>query len=93
MEIMHKDVKFLASQANIALTNEEQELLLRSLRLTLAFLEGFDDEKNVSAANTVYSNLLRKDEVCKEFSRDEMLANAVTSSRDFFIVPRVMEDL
>ena len=93
MEIMHKDVKFLASQANINLTNEEQELLLRSLRLTLAFLEGFDDEKNVSAANTVYSNLLRKDEVCKEFCRDEMLANAVTSSRDFFIVPRVMEDL
>lgn len=105
MKITDKDVLYVADLANLELTSQEGERMVRDLNSILEYIDrlneldtsGVPPMAQTVAADSVESEAvkdagpLREDELRPSLPHDSALSNAPDSDGAFFKVPKVIE--
>jgi aspartyl-tRNA(Asn)/glutamyl-tRNA(Gln) amidotransferase subunit C len=96
MRITAKDVAYVADLANLELTAQERERMLRDLNSILDYIDRLNelDTANVlPMAQTLLpvAEAMRQDELQPCLPREAALGNAPDSDGEFFRVPKVIE--
>jgi aspartyl-tRNA(Asn)/glutamyl-tRNA(Gln) amidotransferase subunit C len=106
MILTPKDVSYVADLANLELTSEEQERMLRDLNSILGYIETLSElnTENVapmtqvtigaaaeSASSSKAAFSLRPDAKKPSLSHELAIANSPEKHPDFFKVPKVIE--
>ncbi len=94
MTMTADDVARIAHLARLELTPEKAALFAPQLDQVLAYMDTLG-QVDTSAVEPLYSPvehaaLTRPDEARREYSRDEVLANAPETDGQFFIVPKIV---
>ncbi len=95
MKLSRDEVVHIARLARLGITEEEVERAREQLSNILenfAVLESVDTEGVPPTAQSItLENVLRDDEACDSFPRDQILANAPREEEDSFRVRPVLE--
>lgn len=105
MKVTDKDVAYVADLANLELTDQERQRMLKDLNSILDYIDRLNqlDTTNVPAMAQISgsvdagathdqaANFLRKDERMPCLPHAEAMKNAPTTDGEFFKVPRVIE--
>jgi aspartyl-tRNA(Asn)/glutamyl-tRNA(Gln) amidotransferase subunit C len=96
MKITDKDVAYVADLANLELTDQERQRMVRDLNSILDYIDQLNelDTANVPPmTQTVLRavDAMREDALRPSLPHAAALANAPDSERDFFKVPKVIE--
>ena len=106
MKITDKDVSYVADLANLELTPEERERMVKDLGSILNYIERLKelDTSNVPPMTQAFNGgeaadqeknavaqAWREDVVATCLPHDEALRNAPVKDKDFFKVPKVIE--
>lgn len=94
MKLSREEVARVAKLARLDLSEDKIELFSGQLHDILTYMDKLN-EIDTSDIEPMYSpvehsTVLRKDEVKKEHTRDEVLSNAPDSDGQYFIVPRIV---
>lgn len=94
MTITRDEVAKIASLARLDLPEDKLELFAGQLGDILDYMDKLG-ELDTEQVEPLYSpvkhtTVLRKDEVNKEYSREEVLSNAPDQDGQYFIVPRIV---
>ena len=94
MKISADDVTRIAHLARLEMTPEKAAHFAPQLDQVLSYMDKLG-EVDTSAVEPMYSPVelptaLRVDETRRDFSRDEILANAPETDGQFFIVPKIV---
>ncbi|WP_419787418.1 Asp-tRNA(Asn)/Glu-tRNA(Gln) amidotransferase subunit GatC [Pseudodesulfovibrio sp.] len=94
MKISPEEVAKVAKLARLDLPGDKVELFAGQLGDILAYMDKLG-ELDTDDVEPLYSpvkhtTVLRKDEERKDFTREEILANAPEQDGQFFIVPRIV---
>jgi aspartyl-tRNA(Asn)/glutamyl-tRNA(Gln) amidotransferase subunit C len=99
--ITAKDVSYVADLANLDLTPQERERLVRDLNSILDYIERLNEldtnnvppmaQTTVQARGATTNSALRADELRECLPRQAALSNAPDSDGAFFKVPKVIE--
>ncbi|WP_243547123.1 Asp-tRNA(Asn)/Glu-tRNA(Gln) amidotransferase subunit GatC [Pseudodesulfovibrio tunisiensis] len=94
MKISPEEVDKVARLARLDLPREKVELFAGQLGDILDYMDKLG-ELDTSDVDPMYSpvehtTVLRKDEVKKEYSREDVLSNAPEQDGQFFVVPRIV---
>ncbi len=94
--ISREDVIHVARLARLALTDAELETMREQLNAILAHTDAHKAVDTAGIEPTSHAvpqfNVMRDDDPRPCFSVEEMLANAPDRDRDFFRVPRIIEE-
>ena len=95
-KISEKDVQYVAELANLELTAEEQQRMVRDMNSILGHIDKLNelDTTNVEPMAQVMSagqDSMRADEVRASLDRGEVMKSAPDSDGQFFRVPKVIE--
>lgn len=94
--ITDKDVSYVADLANLELTDQERQRMLRDLNSILEYIDRLN-ELDTSSVPPMAQTLLpaveamREDELRPCLQREDALKNAPESDGEFFRVPKVIE--
>lgn len=107
MKVTEKDVLYVADLANLELTNQERQRLIKDLDSILTYIARLNelDTANVPPMTQVFSDASaavnessqgpdrswREDELRPCVPHEEALENAPVKDKDFFKVPKVIE--
>jgi aspartyl-tRNA(Asn)/glutamyl-tRNA(Gln) amidotransferase subunit C len=96
LKINDKDVQYVAELANLELTPEESERMLRDMNSILAHIDKLNqlDTTNVEPMTQVFADkheALREDAVRPSLQREEVMRIAPKTDGVFFKVPKVIE--
>jgi aspartyl-tRNA(Asn)/glutamyl-tRNA(Gln) amidotransferase subunit C len=96
MKVTEKDVTYVADLANLELTDQERERMVRDLNSILDYIDRLNelDTANVPPmAQTVLQavDVTRQDALRPSLPHQAALQNAPDSDGDFFKVPKVIE--
>src|SRR5215469_7502570 len=100
MKVTDKDVAYVADLANLELTDQERQRMIKDLNSILGYIDLLNelDTSNVppmaqvsGAAHGDQSSNLRKDELRPCLPHAEAMKNAPETDGDFFKVPKVIE--
>ena len=106
MKITEKDVSYVADLANLELTPEERQRMVKDLGSILSYIERLNelDTSSVAPMTQVFSEseaadspknavaqAWREDVLATCLPHDEALRNAPVKDKDFFKVPKVIE--
>ncbi len=96
MKITEKDVQYVAELANLELTPEESERMLRDMNSILGHIDKLNelDTTNVEPMTQVFADkheALREDELRPSLDRAEVMKIAPKTDGVFFKVPKVIE--
>src|SRR5215469_13464051 len=96
MRITDNDVTYVANLANLDLTSDERERMVRDLNSILEYIDRLNqlDTANVppmAQAEVQTGTALRDDELQKCLPREAAMANAPDTDGKFFRVPKVIE--
>jgi len=94
MKISPEEVARVARLSRLELPEEKLELFAGQLGDILDYMDKLG-ELDTGSVEPLYSpveqtTVLRKDEACKEFRREDILSNAPEQDGQFFIVPRIV---
>ncbi len=94
MKLSREEVARVAKLARLDLPDDKVKLFAGQLHDILTYMDKLN-EIDTSEVDPMYSpvehsTVLRKDEVRKEHSRDEVLSNAPDSDGQYFVVPRIV---
>ncbi|MDC0336291.1 Asp-tRNA(Asn)/Glu-tRNA(Gln) amidotransferase subunit GatC [Pseudodesulfovibrio sp.] len=94
MKISPEEVAKVARLSRLDLPQDKLELFAGQLGDILDYMDKLG-ELNTDAVEPMYSpvkhtTVLRKDEVKKDYEREEVLSNAPKQDGKFFIVPRIV---
>lgn len=93
---MKIDVNHVAKLANIPITKEEEQKLIKDLTETLDYIEQLNsiDTSNIEPTNQVtgLENVLREDEIEPSLSQDNTLKNSNSTINGLFKVPAILEE-
>ncbi|WFS63617.1 Asp-tRNA(Asn)/Glu-tRNA(Gln) amidotransferase subunit GatC [Pseudodesulfovibrio thermohalotolerans] len=94
MKISPEEVAKVARLSRLDLPEDKLELFAGQLGDILAYMDKLG-ELDTDAVEPLYSpvkhtTVLRRDEVRKDYKREEILANAPKQDGQFFIVPRIV---
>ncbi|AMK12325.1 MAG: Asp-tRNA(Asn)/Glu-tRNA(Gln) amidotransferase subunit GatC [Pseudodesulfovibrio sp.] len=94
MKISPEEVAKVAGLARLDLSQDKLELFAGQLGDILAYMDKLG-ELNTDEVEPLYSpvqhtTVLRRDEVRKDYAREEILANAPEQDGQFFIVPKIV---
>ncbi len=89
-----EEVARVANLARLDLSAEKTELFAGQLNNILSYMDKLN-EIDTSEVEPMFSpvehtTVLRKDEVKKEHTRDEVLSNAPDTDGQYFVVPRIV---
>jgi len=94
MKISPEEVAKVAMLSRLDLPQEKLELFAGQLGDILDYMDklGELDTDNVEPmySPVTHTTVLRKDEMKKDYSREEVLSNAPEQDGQFFIVPRIV---
>jgi aspartyl-tRNA(Asn)/glutamyl-tRNA(Gln) amidotransferase subunit C len=96
MKITDKDVAYVADLANLDLTAQERERMVRDLNSILDYIDRLNelDTTNISPmAQTILqaADVTREDALRPSLAHEAALENAPQSDGNFFKVPKVIE--
>jgi aspartyl-tRNA(Asn)/glutamyl-tRNA(Gln) amidotransferase subunit C len=103
MRITDKDVLYVADLANLELTAEERERMVRDLNSILEYINRLNELKTTDvppmaetfieagAGSVEAAGVLREDELRPSLPHQAAVANAPDSDGAFFKVPKVIE--
>lgn len=107
MKVTEKDVNYVADLANLELTDQERQRMVKDLDSILTYIARLNelDTSNVSPMTQVFSDTSaavtestqgpdrswREDELRPCLPHKEALENAPVKDKDFFKVPKVIE--
>src|SRR5262249_41054768 len=96
MKISGKDVAYVADLANLDLTAQERERMLRDLNSILDYIDRMNELDTTSVSPMAQTLLpaveaMREDELQPCLPREDALKNAPASDGEFFRVPKVIE--
>jgi aspartyl-tRNA(Asn)/glutamyl-tRNA(Gln) amidotransferase subunit C len=96
MKITDKDVTYVADLANLELTPEERQRMVRDLNSILGYIDRLNELDTASIppmAQTVLqtTNVTREDALRPCLEHEAALQNAPRSDGSFFKVPKVIE--
>ena len=94
MKLDKETVEKLAHLARLEFSEEEKESMIGDMDKILAFVDKLSELDLEGVEPLVYlteeGNVLRKDVVKTEVSKDKALSNAPDKDSDYFRVPKVM---
>ncbi len=94
MKISPEEVAKVARLSRLDLPQDKLELFAGQLGDILDYMDKLGelntDEVEPMFSPVEHTTVLRKDEVRKDYSRDEVLSNAPKQDGKFFIVPRIV---
>ncbi|MGE4423394.1 MAG: Asp-tRNA(Asn)/Glu-tRNA(Gln) amidotransferase subunit GatC [Pseudodesulfovibrio sp.] len=94
MKISPEEVAKVASLSRLDLPEDKLELFAGQLGDILAYMDKLGeldtDEVEPLYSPVKHTTVLRRDEVRKDYRREEILANAPEQDGQFFIVPRIV---
>lgn len=94
MKLNKETVEKLAHLSRLEFSEEEKQAMVTDMDKILAFIDKISELDLKDVEPLVYlteeGNVLRKDEVVTEVSKDEALKNAPDKDTDYFRVPKVM---
>lgn len=94
MSIDKNTVEKLAHLARLEFSEEEKETMVQDMDKILAFVDKISELDLEGVEPLVYlteeGNVMRKDEVKTEVTKDEALKNAPDKDTDYFRVPKVL---
>jgi aspartyl-tRNA(Asn)/glutamyl-tRNA(Gln) amidotransferase subunit C len=95
MPVTVTDVRKVARLARLSFSPEEEARLVEELNRILDYVEKLNELDTEGIAPTSHvlpiSNVFREDEVTPSLPREALLANAPSTSRGYFRVPKVIE--
>ena len=96
MKVTEKDVTYVAELANLELTPNEQQRMLRDMNAILGHIDKLNelDTSNVEPMTQVFADrhvAIREDVVKPSLVRDVVMKNAPKTDGAFFKVPKVIE--
>lgn len=96
MRITEKDVLYVADLANLELTSQERQRMVKDLDSILSYIDLLNelDTANVppmSQVSTTTNNASREDTPRPSLPHKNAMANAPSTDGDFFKVPKVIE--
>lgn len=93
MPITKKEVTHVAELARLALAEEEKDLYTVQLQRILGYVEKISavNVAGVEPAGISAGGARREDKVCRPISHEDALANAPSSERGCFKVPKIIE--
>lgn len=106
MKVTDKDVDYVADLANLELTDQERQRMLKDLNSILEYIDRLNelDTTNVppmaqisgtvdgsGATHDQAANLLREDALVPCLQHTEAMKNAPATDGEFFKVPKVIE--
>ncbi|HEY7403802.1 MAG TPA: Asp-tRNA(Asn)/Glu-tRNA(Gln) amidotransferase subunit GatC [Candidatus Angelobacter sp.] len=102
MKVTEKDVAYVADLANLELTEQERQRMLKDLNSILDYVDRLNelDTANVPPLTQISgnvdgsgktANLLREDALMPCLPHAEAMKNAPASDGEFFKVPKVIE--
>ena len=95
MIVGKEDIRHVADLARLALSEEELEQYTMQMNDLLQYVEklnALDTKEVVPSSHAMeLSNVFREDVVMESLKPEEALANAPSSARDSFRVPRIIE--
>ncbi len=96
MRITEKDVLYVADLANLELTPQERQRMVKDLDSILTYIDRLselntDDVPPMAQASTDAKNVWREDIHRPSLPHKEAMANAPATDGDFFKVPKVIE--
>lgn len=98
MRITEKDVNYVADLANLELTNQERQRMVKDLDSILTYIDRLselntDDVPPMAqiSASTDAKNAWREDVHRPSLPHQDAMANAPVTDGDFFKVPKVIE--
>jgi aspartyl-tRNA(Asn)/glutamyl-tRNA(Gln) amidotransferase subunit C len=95
MTITPETVENVAKLARLALTPDEVQQYANDLDSILSLVKGLDDAELADIAvdlQVTDPTVFRPDLAQREFTRDELLANAPHEEEGFFRVPQILGD-
>ncbi len=94
MKITKEEVEKLAHLARLEFNEEEKEKMVEDMDKILGFVEKINELDLEGVKPLVYmseeENILRKDEIKQEVTKEEALKNAPDKDTDYFKVPKVV---
>jgi aspartyl-tRNA(Asn)/glutamyl-tRNA(Gln) amidotransferase subunit C len=94
MEINDEVINKLSDLAKLEFNDQDRENIKKDLTNILAFVEKLQSVDTTGIEPLIYMNedvnVLRKDEVITDITKDEALLNAPDKDSDYFKVPKVM---
>lgn len=94
MKLDKATVEKLAHLARLEFSDAEKEEMLSDLNKMMAFVDKINELDLEGVEPLIYltdeENVMRKDEVKGQVSKDEALKNAPDKDTDYFRVPKVM---
>jgi len=95
MKLDKATVEKLAHLARLEFSESEKEEMLSDLNKMMAFVDKINELDLEGVEPLIYltdeENVLRKDEVQGQVSKDEALKNAPDKDTDYFRVPKVLK--
>ena len=95
MKIDKETVDKIAHLARLELTEVEKERSIEELSEILSFMEKLNQLDTTGVKPLIYMNdavnVLRKDEVIQELTREEALKNAPLKNEEYFQVAKVIQ--
>jgi aspartyl-tRNA(Asn)/glutamyl-tRNA(Gln) amidotransferase subunit C len=96
MRITEKDVIYVADLANLELTDQERQRMVKDLDSILTYIDHLNelDTANVPPMSQVSTNTdtpWREDALLPSLPHKDALSNAPATDGDFFKVPKVIE--
>jgi aspartyl-tRNA(Asn)/glutamyl-tRNA(Gln) amidotransferase subunit C len=95
MKLDPKEIDKLAHLARLEFTEEEKQSMLADMDKILGFVAKIEELDLEEVEPLIYlsdeRNVLRKDEVQLEITKDEALKNAPDKDSDYFRVPKVLK--
>lgn len=96
MKITKKEVEYVASLAQLELSEEEKETFTKQLDSILAYVEKLNelDTRHIEPTSHVLpiKNIFRDDDVEASITTDDALSNAPDQQDGYFKVPRIIEE-
>ena len=91
--ITEKEVKHVANLARLELTEEETQKYAKQLGELLTYVEQMN-EVDTSGVEPMphameFVNVVREDEVVRDFTKEELMKNAPVEEDGFFRVPKI----
>ena len=96
MKVTEKDVSYVADLANLELTNQERQRMLKDLNSILDYIDLLNelDTSNVPPMAQISGDeggYLREDELIPCLPHADAMKNAPETDGEFFKVPKVIE--
>lgn len=95
MKLTNEEVDKLAHLARLQFTQEEKASMMKDMDKILGFVDKINELDLEGVEPLVYMseerNIMRKDKVELQVTRDEALKNAPDKDTDYFRVPKVLK--